>query len=158
MQLNHFLHFVLFSSIPLFLALTFGCETAFKDVRKRVTPEMPRLGWIDQIGFPRFSSSSLIFDWCSKLQELFNAEYICKRKIDSNECPNIYLRQIYLKIPIYSNIFVTLCISCDLDILGFRPHLPTPARISKDLDGLPEKKTSSQAPRCASWKADKLTS
>ena len=45
MQLQSFLYGVLFVlSIPLFSGLTFACETAFKDVRKRVIPEMPIAG------------------------------------------------------------------------------------------------------------------
>ena len=53
---SHFLYFVLFSRILFFLGLTFGCETAFKDVRKRVTPETPRLGGIDRDPISRFYS------------------------------------------------------------------------------------------------------
>ena len=45
MQVQSFLYFVLcVLSIPLFSGLTFACETAFKDVRKRVIPEMPIAG------------------------------------------------------------------------------------------------------------------
>ena len=36
-----------FSSIPFFLGLTFGCETAFKDVRKKSDTWNAKRGWID---------------------------------------------------------------------------------------------------------------